>query len=111
MKNLSISGQVNAIQVRQAGVLTHLPCRSATVRIRHGNQGLNINAAYSPKTGNNACWSLGIQQTHDGAAIPDWPLVARNSESCSFSGEFEICVPAEALVVVETEDGDKTELY
>ena len=112
MRNLIITGQPNAVQIRDGCVLTHLPCRNATVRIRHGQQGLNILAAYSPKHANNACWSLGIQQAHDGALLPEWPWVARNSQDCLFSGELEVSVPEGARVVVETDDDvDLVELY
>ena len=95
--NLTVSGVRNAIQVRKEGILAHLPCHSALVRISTPNQpAICIHAVFTPAP--HAGWLIGAKgQTATGAEV---------------SSEFSLAVDDAAAVEVVIDDGtDRTELF
>ena len=96
--NLIVSGVNNAIQVRREGVLSHLPCHSAIIRVTHPDQPeIAIHAVFSPAP--HPCWLIGATGE-----------VQKQTEF-KYSPDYSVQIENDASVVIVTEDGDKTELF
>ena len=67
--NLRISGVSNALQVSKGGILAHLPCHSALVRISTPNHpAIDIYAVFTPAP--HPCWQIGAKgQTATGEVV------------------------------------------
>ena len=92
--NLTVTGVRNAIQVRRAGLLAHLPCHSAVVRISGPNQpAMCIHAVFS-----NPCWLIGA--------------AGKSATGPTASSEYSVAVDDAAAIEVVIDDGpDRTELF
>ena len=95
--NLTVSVVRNAIQVRRAGVLVHLPCHSALVRISTPNQpAIEISAVFTP------------------APLPCWQIGAKGQIAAEYAvtSEYSVAVADDAAVEVVIDEGtDRTELF
>ena len=94
--NLTISGKASGILVHRHGIHAHLPCHAAVVHVKNKHQpDLDIHAVFSPAP--HPCWLIGAK----GKTAPD------QGESSLFS----VAVDDDASIEIETEDGDRTELF
>ena len=93
MSLITISGTRNAIQIRRECVMAHLPCHSAVVRISAPNQpAISIYAVFS-----HPCWLIGA--------------TGKSATEQVESSEYSVAVDDDAAVEIETDDGDRTELF
>ena len=95
--NLTVSGVRNGIQVRRSGVLAHLQCHSAIIRISVPDQpAIDVHAVFTAAP--NPCWLIGVK----GKAAAE--VVA--------SSEYSVTIDDSTAVEVITDDGlDRTELF
>ena len=96
--NLIVSGVHNAIQVRREGVISHLPCHSAVVRVTHPSQPeISIHAVFTSAP--HQCWMIGAagrsQQANDSKNTLD----------------YSVQIADDASVEIITDDCDRTSLY